>query len=641
MSCNSAPACLGQPAAPHLAAEGVYKSFGGSQALKGVSLCLNKGEVHALVGANGAGKSTLAKIIAGHHKADKGILQIAGQTVHIGNPREAMQHGVAMVTQQLSLAPDLSVAENIMLAELGRPGLFNKKSLYEQAEKLLSAVNQAGGIDLAASAGSLSSAHRQMVEIAKAMSQTPDVIIFDEPTTALTPFEVEALFAVMDGLVRQQKSLVFVSHRLEEIFTICNTVTVLRDGLNICASVPIQSLNQAELIRLMIGRDIGADMYGRLEKEEQTRQDALQCGGAPQQECILEVRNLRGKSMVHDVSFCLHRGEILGLAGLVGAGRTETARLLFGLDPMTGGQILLHGKNYTPSSPKHAYTHKMAMVPEDRKTQGVIADFLVDENIMISHSAAFSRWGTGYGRLLPTVLESIAKLQLAPHNLKKYILQLSGGMQQKAMISRALLVEPDILILDEPTQGVDIGTRSDIYAILRNLAAQGLSVVFISSDFEEVLGVCDRVVVLAEGRNTATVEARMVDEEKLTMFAAPRTSAKSTHAILSRLVEAYPCVSSYWVYLDKGLVYCFNRTDGTECLELGFGAGDVAPQICTCLALAQGHTPDWVEHDSGMSSLLFERHNQRGQKLGSIGLSVPTGARQQLDMDRLRQLILQ
>lgn len=639
MTGNSSQPLRVDASSAYVCAEEVYKSFGGSQALKGVHLCLNKGEVHALVGANGAGKSTLAKVLAGHHRADKGVLRIGGEPVCIASPREAMHHGIAMVTQQLSLAPDISVAENIMLAELGRPGFLRKKELYERAEQLLGAVNQAGGIDLSAPAGSLSSAHRQMVEIAKAMSQNPEVIIFDEPTTALTPFEVEALFAVMEGLVRQNKALVFVSHRLEEIFAICHTVTVLRDGLSICISRPIDSLNQAELVRLMIGRDIGADMYGRGEQPCEALAH-VSSQDTSSQECVLEVQHLRGTSMVHDVSFCLHRGEILGLAGLVGAGRSETARLLFGLDAVAGGSMTLHGKAYKPSCPQHAYNNKIAMVPEDRKTQGVFADFLVDENIMISHSAVFSHWLTGYSKLLPRVLKSIARLRLAPENLQKYILQLSGGMQQKAMLSRALLLDPDLLILDEPTQGVDVGTRADIYAILRDLASQGLSVLLISSDFEEVLGGCDRVVVLAEGRTTATVATHLMDEEKLTMFAAPRTSAKSTHALLGTIVEKYPQVCSYWVYLDKGQVYCFYRANGEKVLDLGFEAGSVVQQNLTCLASCEDQNTVWQAHSSGVSSLLFEQYNQKGQKMGSIGLSVPNSERATVDVEHLRSMLL-
>ncbi len=635
----------------YLTAEAVTKRFGGAMALDNVGISLDKGEVHALVGANGAGKSTLAKIIAGHLRPDHAELRIDDAPVTVRSPRDAMHHGVAMVTQQLSLAADLSVAENIMLADLSRPGRLNRTRLFETAERVLLDVNPQGGIDLHATAGGLSSAHRQMVEIAKAVSQNPRIIIFDEPTTSLTPFEVESLFEVMDHLTRQDKGLVFVSHRLEEIFTICNRVTVLRDGRNICRSVPIADLNQAELIRLMIGRDVGASIYARQPGDEAQTATPLPEEISPdaedsarEGEVVLSVRNLCAPPMVKDVSFTLRRGEILGLAGLVGAGRTETARVIFGLDPMKSGEIQLHGEPYVPRSPRHAYRRGMAMIPEDRKTQGIITDFLVRENIMISHSAAFSKIGTGYAALLPKVLAIIERLRLAPPNLDKYMGELSGGMQQKAMLSRALIVSPGILILDEPTQGVDVGTRSDIYAILRDLAAHGMAVLFISSDFEEVLGVCDRIVVLTEGRSSAKVDAALVDEEKLTMFAAPRTSARSTNALIDDLVRQWPVLNGYWVYLDQGRVYCFNRINGETSLPLGFEAGEVAPRDRTCLmdcGPAEGGedgTARWFTRN-GLSTLLIERHNARGQKLGYVGLTVPEAQRGALDETRLAALL--
>ncbi len=624
----------GDAAPPHLVARNVRKSFGGSLALDGVELTLRKGEIHALVGANGAGKSTLARIVAGHLRPDAAEIAIAGRPANIHSPRDAINHGVAMVTQQLSLAGHMSVAENIMLTELGRPGLLNRSALFRRAGEMLHAVNPADDIDLRAETRTLPSAHRQLVEIAKALSQNPRVIIFDEPTTSLTPFEVERLFEVMESLTRQDKALVFVSHRLEEIFTICKMVTVLRDGRNVCASVPMGDLDQAKLIQLIIGRDIGKDIYGGGAADQSGAGVSPGASGRSRPgagEPVLEVRNLRRPPMVRDVSFTLHKGEILGLAGLVGAGRSETARLIFGLDQPQGGEIFLRGRAVSAGSPRASYRRKMAMIPEDRKTQGAIPDFTVRENIMIGHSAAFSHIGTGYAGLLPAVLDIIRELRLDPQNLAKFILELSGGMQQKAMLSRALLVDPEILILDEPTQGVDIGTRSDIDAILRRLAARGIAMLFISSDFEEILGICDRLVVLSEGRSVAEVDAALMDEEKLTMFAAPRTSARSTTDLIQALVRRWPEACGYWVYFGHDRVYCFNRQDCREDLDLGFRAGDVAVRSATCLApfaldaaggVAAGPEPGLWRVRGDLASMLAERHNARGHRLGYIGLTM-------------------
>ncbi len=631
-----------------LSANNVHKSFGGVKALDGVGITLKKGEIHALVGANGAGKSTLARIVAGHLRPDRADLAIAGAPVQITSPRDALQQGVAMVTQQLSLANDLSVAENIMLAELAKPGFLNRRRLRQTAAEMLNSVNPAGDIDVSARAGSLSSAHRQMVEIAKAMSQNPQVIIFDEPTTSLTPFETERLFEVMESLAAAGKALVFVSHRLEEIFTICRVATVLRDGKNVCAALPVATLDQARLIQLIIGRELDRNIYGTNPKGQPAGlADPSHATGA-EAEVVLEVKHLAAPPKVRDVSFQLRRGEILGLAGLVGAGRSETARLIFGLDQPESGEIRLNGRLHRHISPRQSYRRRLAMIPEDRKAQGAIPDFTVRENIMVSHSAANARLGTGYARLQAAVLDLIRELKLEPRNLQKLILQLSGGMQQKAMLSRALLIEPEILVLDEPTQGVDIGTRSDIYAILRGLAARGLSMLFISSDFEEVLGVSDRVVVLSEGRSVATFAAGLMDEEKLTMFAAPRTSARSTSHLLRALEKRWPEAVGYWVYFGQGRVYCFDGPDSRAELPLGFKRGEMPIQADTCLApfplTGDGTGVAAAEADRvgvcrGLHSVVIPRLNARGQRLGYIGLTLPAAAAGAFDPKEFAEMV--
>lgn len=621
----------------YLTATNVYKRFGGAIALNGVSLALDRKEVHALVGANGAGKSTLARIIAGHLKADKAEICIEGKPVHIRNPREAINMGVTMVTQQLSLAPHLTVAENIMLTELCRPGPWRTKEIYERADALLSRLIPPGTVDLRAQAGTLNNAHRQMVEIAKALAQNSQIIIFDEPTSSLTPTEVARLFEVMRGLTNEGKGLVFVSHRLEEIFSITDKVTVLRDGVNICESVPTASLSQAELIRLMIGRELGDVFHQRQRPAVDSAADA----GAPAGEVVLEVERLAAPPLVKDVSFALHRGEILGLAGLVGAGRTQTARVLFGLGRPAGGSIKIMGQPYQPKRPADAYACGLAMIPEDRKNQGVIPDFLVRENIKLSHMSVKSRVLTGYRALFDKVLNLTDLLKLPRTHLDKGILQLSGGQQQKALISRVLLMNPGILIVDEPTQGVDIGTRSDIYEILKGLADKGFSILFISSDFEEILGVCDRIVVLTEGRVAADVPAHLLDEEKLTMFAAPRTSAENTHRMLVDLTDRFPDAAAYWIYVDRGSVYCFNLREGQRAPGLGFAAGQVIPLEQTCLAGFEPSDQAQEVSGQGLASLLAPIHNHRGQNMGYIGISVPAALRPEGAFSKVPGLIEQ
>jgi ribose transport system ATP-binding protein/rhamnose transport system ATP-binding protein len=426
--------------------------------------------------------------------------------------------------------------------------------------------------------------------------------------------------------------LIFVSHRLEEIFAICDLVTVLRDGCNVCASLPIGSLNQASLIQLIIGRDLGNDLYGAGGAAGGTGFEPSGRNGDADREVVLEVRRLRVPPKVEDVSFKLRKGEILGLAGLVGAGRSETARAVFGLDRPESGEIILYGKPYVRNSPRTSYQLRLAMIPEERKTQGAIPDFTVRENIMLGHSAAFSRLGTGYAGLLPMVLEIIKELDLDPRNLRKFILELSGGMQQKAMLSRALLIRPEILILDEPTQGVDIGTRSDIYAILRRLAARGISMLLISSEFEEILGIADRIAVLVEGRSVAEFDASLMDEEKLIMFAAPRTSARGTYHLLKTLSNRWPDACGYWVHFGQGRVYCFDQSDGRAGVGTGFKAGAMAERSQTCLeplvmdnesTVAAAWADGNPKTHGGLSTMLLPRRNARGQKLGYIGLTMP------------------
>ncbi|MBF0531261.1 MAG: sugar ABC transporter ATP-binding protein, partial [Deltaproteobacteria bacterium] len=484
-----------------LKAEGVRKSFGGVHALKGVSFELEAGEIHALVGANGAGKSTLAKVIIGFIRPDSAVIELMGQPVEFHSPREAIDSGIAMVTQQLSLAPDLTVAENILLTELGRPGRLRPGKFKAKAAEILSNIADKGTIHLDEKAGNLSTSHRQIVEIAKALAVDAKIIIFDEPTTSLTPYEVERLFDIMTSLVKSGKGLIFVSHRLEEIFAISDRVTVLRDGRNVDTPTKIAEMTQAALVRRMIGFELGADVYHQNERRTQPARSNHEKDSPP----ILELRKVKVPPNVHDASFGLWPGEILGLAGLVGAGRSETARALFGLERVISGEFYWEGKPFTPRNPAEAMKKGLVLLPEDRHRQGLIPHFSVQENALLSCMTLHKGIWASSGRFLDKLKQLLKALKLSENLLETNVLNLSGGMQQKVVISRGLLLEPKVLVVDEPTQGVDIGTRSEIYAILRSLAADGMAVIFISSDFKEILGISDRVVVMTEGRIAADV----------------------------------------------------------------------------------------------------------------------------------------
>ncbi len=603
-----------------LRVSGVYKRFGGVQALRDVSFELKAGEVHALVGANGAGKSTLSKVIMGHIQPDAANIELMGRPVRFATPKEAIEKGIAMVTQQLSLALDLSVAENIMLPELGRPGRYRTAAVNDRAAHFLYAIADRGTIPLHEPVGNLSTSHRQIVEIAKALALEAKIIFFDEPTASLTPYEVDRLFDIMTGLAEAQKGLVFVSHRLEEIYTISDRITVLRDGANVGQPARAADLSQSELVRRMIGRDLGSDVY----RQEEHRTAP---GSAAHKNCdrpLLEVIDLVVPSAVKGISFELRAGEIAGLAGLVGAGRTTTARALFGLEKTGSGKFLIDGAPYHPRNPGDALERGLVLIPEDRQKQGLIQDFSVRENATLSRMARQRSPLVSPRHYLDSLMPLVEALSLRSDYLESNVLSLSGGMQQKVVLMRGLLMEPRILVVDEPTQGVDIGTRSEIYGLLRRLAGEGLAVLFISSDFGEVLGATDRVMVMAEGRLVADLESRWLDEEKLTMFAAPRSSSSTTHRILTALTGRFG-MTAYWVYVDEDRVYCFNKVGDADGAETGFGAGEVCSLEQTRIPKALlEKSPVWND-DQGVRSLLIPITGQRGQSMGCLGLSAAPG----------------
>ena len=554
------------PANTLLEARAITKSFAQTRALVDARLSLRPGVTHALLGANGAGKSTLSRVISGHVRRDAGEIVYRGQALDVRSPREALDAGIAMVMQETSLAPDLSVLENIFLPDLGRPGRLSRPAMRRRAGEILADLGQEHALPLEAEARDLSAAQRQLVEIAKALALKANLIIFDEPTASLSPSEVERLFDVIARLEAAQCAIVFVSHRLEEVFAISEEITVMREGRTVAASQPTSSLNQTELIRLMVGRDIGSIYAASAAPPEQR--------GAP----ILSVRGLSAPPLVRDVSFDLHRGEILGLGGLVGAGRSETVETLFGLRPRAGGEVRLEGRPFAPRAPAQAIRAGIGFVAEDRRRQSIVPDLSVRENLLLGHLGAHRGFGLGYGRLDRRIAELMRRLELPSERLgDPNLLNFSGGMQQKIIIARWLLLEPKVLILDEPTKGVDIGTRASIYAILRDIAAKGTAILIVSSEFEELLGLADRVIVISDGASIADMPSAYLDEEKLTLMAAPRTSMERNRRLLQELADQCDG-AAFWAILDEERVFCLNAATANASADPSLRAG-AAPRF--------------------------------------------------------------
>ncbi|WP_158814643.1 sugar ABC transporter ATP-binding protein [Methylocapsa sp. S129] len=593
-----------------LEARDITKSFVGTKALVGASLTLRAGQTHALLGANGAGKSTLSRVVSGHVRRDGGTVLYEGRPLDFRSPRDALDAGIAMVMQETSLAPDLSVVENIFLPELRRPGRLSFSSMRRRADEILADLGQDRAVSLDSKVQDISVAQRQLVEIAKALALKSNLIIFDEPTASLSPSEVERLFDIIGRLKEAACAIVFVSHRLEEVFAISDEITVMREGRTVAASRPTSSLNQTELVRLMVGRDLGAIF-------------ASATGPKPIQENpILSARSLRAPPLVRDISFDLHRGEILGLGGLVGAGRSEVAEILFGLRQRAGGDLLMDGEPFAPRSPAHAIRAGLGFVAEDRRRQSIVPDLSVRENLLLGHLGAYRGFGLGYRSLDEKIRDLLQKLELSPDRLDDdNLLNFSGGMQQKIIIARWLLLEPKVLILDEPTKGVDIGTRASIYAILREIAARGAAILIISSEFQELLGLADRVVVISDGLSIADVPSGDLDEEKLTLLAAPRSSMERNQRVLRDLAAEHDG-AAFWAILDEKRMFCLNCVAANPAADLGFRAGSTARFEETPIGVAlSARSNEFVfDPSNGLSSLLVDVKSHRGHELGSIGL---------------------
>jgi ribose transport system ATP-binding protein/rhamnose transport system ATP-binding protein len=599
---------------PLLVAHGLTKAFDKTQALAGADFELADGEIHGLLGANGAGKSTLSKIIAGHYPFDAGEIVYRGHPLQLRGTRDALRVGIAIVMQETSLVPDLTVLENIFLPELGRPGRLDYGALRERGREILASLGQEGSLLFDREVRRLSSAQKQLVEIAKALGVGAKLIIFDEPTASLSPGEVERLFDIMARLRDTGHGLVFVSHRLEEVFSITDRVTVMREGRSVLKGKPTAETTQAELIRAMVGSDIGT-IYTEPHSKSEARKD---------RPAALAVRHLSSTPIVKDVSFTVHDGEILGLGGLVGAGRSETVEAIFGLRPRTGGEVLVKDQPLKGNDPQGAIRAGVGFVAEYRRSQNIVPDLSVKENLLLAHLGAHSGFFRAYQSRERKVEELLERLGLPGERLAdSSMLNFSGGMQQKIIIARWLVLEPKVLILDEPTKGVDIGTRASIYAMLRDIVADGVAVVVVSSDFEELLGLCDRIVVMSDGRTIADLPSAMLDEEKLTLLAAPRTSMARNTELLDTLTQEFDG-AGFWTLIEEDRLICLNSVVKKASLDPGFGPGEARLLAQTLIpeALAKREPIFVAEPDRSRTTLLVPMRSARGHDLGWVGLSL-------------------
>jgi rhamnose transport system ATP-binding protein len=493
---------------PLLAARGISKSFAGVEVLRDVDLDLKRGEIHALLGENGAGKSTFAKIVAGVHRPTRGTLTLNGRPVEVTSPIVAQTLGITLIHQEPISFPDLSVAENLVLgrADGGWLARVPWAEMTRDARRLMDLLGVR--IDVTRPMRGLSIADQQMVEIARALSSDSLLIIMDEPTAPLTPKEVETLFAIARRLRDEGRTIIFISHRLEEVRALCDRVTIFRDG-NKVATEGITGVTDAEIIRQMIGRPL----------KEYMHKARAQIG-----DVALKVDGLTLPGVFHDISFEVRKGEIVGLGGLVGAGRTDVARAIFGVAPATSGTVAIAGKRVTIAEPAQAIDLGMAFVPEDRATAGIFRTLSVEQNITAAVGKKIAPRGFIRGAVEKALAsESVKKLRVRLASLRQPIGELSGGNQQKAILARWLLTDPTVLILDEPTRGIDIGVKAEFYDMIGELAAQGRAILLISSELPELLALCDRILVMSEGRLTADIRRAEATQEAIMSAAVPRS----------------------------------------------------------------------------------------------------------------------
>ena len=486
----------------------ISKSFGGVNALRDVSFQCRPGTVHALVGENGAGKSTLIKILAGALLPDSGEIIFKGQKHQSFSTRKALNSGISVIYQELALVSQMTVAENIFLGREPRKyfGIVDKKRLKIEAKKLLKQLGFE--VDMDMEVGEMTVAYQQMVEIAKALSKNADLIIMDEPSAILAGHELDQLFLIIESLKKRGVTIIYISHRLEEVFRIANEVTILKDG-QLVGTKPIKDMSRGELVKMMVGRTL-----------EEVFPVSLNQLGNP----VLQVEEISTKTILNQVSFNLREGEILGVAGMVGSGRTELARAIFGADPLTSGTIKIKGQDVVFKNPADAIRSKISLVPEDRKYHGLFTKLSILNNITLPILSKISRWGFTDKKKENEIVErarQIHSIDMTSGNQE--VQYLSGGNQQKVVLSKSLQTIPEVIIMDEPTRGVDVGAKFEIYQLIRQLNKDGIAILMISSELPEILGLSDRILVMREGKIVAELTPNETNEEMIIEFATTNT----------------------------------------------------------------------------------------------------------------------
>ncbi|MEM1505586.1 sugar ABC transporter ATP-binding protein [Domibacillus sp. 8LH] len=485
--------------------EGVSKIFPGVKALDNVNFSVKRGEIHALLGENGAGKSTLLNILHGVYSEYDGTVKIKDKKVSFKNPNDAIQFGISKVHQEVSLIPNLTVGQNIVLGYEPTKSMFvNFKEIHKKANELLKKLNcRFKSEDLASQ---LSTGEMQMVAIAKALYHKAEIISFDEPTASLTKNEVAALFKILNELRKDGITILYVSHHLDEVFEVCDRATILRDG-GFIKTVEMSKVSQNELIRNMVGRDVSA--FAVRSKKHKFTEDI-----------VLEVSNLSRSGVFENISFSVRKGEILGFAGLVGAKRTDVVRALFGADKKTSGTVKVKGKIAEIKTPEQGLQAGIGLIPENRKTQGFTKYFSNADNIGLASLGKFSKLGfINHKNKRKNCQHYINEINLNPKDPSYMTANLSGGNQQKVVISKWLSADVDVLILDEPTKGVDVGAKAEIYRILEDLVDKGKSIIIVSSELPEVIGMCDRVIVMKEGKQVVELNKEELNEENILQYA--------------------------------------------------------------------------------------------------------------------------
>lgn len=482
----------------------IEKVFGTNQVLFDAGIDIVPGEVHALMGENGAGKSTMMNILTGVHEKNGGSIKINGEETVFDGPKEAENNGISFIHQELNVLPDMTIEENLFLnKEIKKAfGLADEKEMRKQSEELLSRVGLNHHPNTVMS--KLSVGSQQLVEICKALMTNAEVIIMDEPTAALSDTESQRLFEIIEDLTNENVAIIYISHRMEEVFELSDRITVLRDGRYV-DTLKTADTNNAEIVRLMIGRELTEQFPERNTEIGDVR---------------FEIKNLSDDKLLDDISFNVRAGEILGVSGLMGAGRSELMHAIFGDRPVTSGEVYLDGERITISNPKEAMKYGIALVNEDRKSQGLLLDKSIRENITLANFDELSKNGMIKEKMEKEVVESSSKMfNIRTESIETLTKNLSGGNQQKAFIAKWVLMTPKLLILDEPTRGVDVGSKAEIYNIMNDLTKQGISIIMVSSDLPEVIGMSDRIAVIHEGKLQGIMDKEMADQENIMTLA--------------------------------------------------------------------------------------------------------------------------